>query len=385
MKIAFVVQRYGLEVNGGAELLCRLVAEHLSHYLEVDVITTCAIDYVTWRDEYVEGLSVINGVNVHRFSIDYPRNNDEFNKFSEYIFLHPHFEDDEIHWMKLQGPNSTKLLSFISNNKENYDFFIFIPYLYCTTYFALPLVKEKALLISAAHDEPPIYLSIFKHLFHSPKAFIFSTEEEKNLVHSYFHNENIIYEIIGTGINFPEWIDCEVPIKTYGNYISYLGRIDESKGCIELFQNFTSYKENTLNDIKLLLVGKPVIPIPSHPDIIYLGFLSDQEKFNILGGSKLLVMPSKYESLSMVLLEAWLCSVPVLVNGECEVLKGQCLRSNGGLWYRNYDEFTECLSVLLKYPELRIKLGENGKKYVHKNYSWNGIIDKYLSLFEKLK
>jgi glycosyltransferase involved in cell wall biosynthesis len=386
MKLAFVVQRYGLEVNGGAELLCRQIAEHLSKYFTIEIITTCAIDYVTWKNEYPEGTSRLNNVTVHRFSVDFPRHSPKFNQFSERIFQQPHTTDDEIQWMRLQGPYSTKLLEFIEKNVDSYDFFIFFTYLYCTTFFGLPLVKDKAILVSTAHDEPPIYLSIFESLFSLPKALIFSTMEERDFVNSKFKTYHILQDIIGTGIDMPHDINPDAFEQKFGlkNFIIYVGRIDESKGCKELFNYFIRYKLENPTSLKLVLLGKAVMELPDNPDIIPLGFVSEQDKYNCLMASKLLVMPSPFESLSIVLFESWYCNRPVLVNGNCEVLKGQCIRSNGGLWYTNYGEFEEGLHLLLIDVELRNKMGCSGKKFVINNYSWPIIERKYRDLIEKM-
>jgi glycosyltransferase involved in cell wall biosynthesis len=387
MKLAFVVQRYGLEVNGGAEFLCRQIAEHLSKYFSIEIITTCAIDYVTWKNEYSVGSSPLNNVTVHRFPVDYPRDNRKFNQFSESLFHQPHTIDDEIRWMRLQGPYSTKLLEFIENNANNYDYFIFFTYLYCTTFFGLPLVKDKALLVPTAHDEPPIYLSIFESFFSLPKALIFSTDEERNFVNLKFRTESIPHDIIGTGIDVPDTIDPAAFERQYGlkNFIVYVGRIDESKGCKELFDYFIRYKIENPISLKLVLLGKAVMEVPIHPDIFPLGFVSEQDKFNCIMASELLVMPSRFESLSIVLFETWNCNRPVLVNGNCEVLKGQCIRSNGGLWYSNYEEFKECLEILLKNQNVRKNLGENGKRFVNDNYRWEIVEEKYLRFINQLK
>jgi glycosyltransferase involved in cell wall biosynthesis len=125
--------------------------------------------------------------------------------------------------------------------------------------------------------------------------------------------------------------------------------------------------------------------VPNHPDILPLGFLSEQDKFNGIMASELLVMPSPFESLSIVLFEAWFCSIPVLVNGNCDVLKGQCIRSNGGLWYTNYDEFKESLVTLLKNQNIRKNLGENGKRFVNENYRWENVEGKYLTCFNSVE
>jgi len=385
-KIAFVVQRYGLEINGGAEFLCRDVAEHLSKYCNIDVITTCAIDYVTWKNEYEAGETRINGVSVKRFPVDFPRDIKRFNKCSEKVLCKIHSFEEEIEWMKLQGPYSTELFKFIEDSKDNYDFFFFFTYLYCTTFFGLPLVADKAILVPAAHDEPPIYLSIFNDLFQKPRAIMYNTKEEKDFVIQRFQNGNIPYDVAGSGVSLSEDLknnNSQMGIKE--NFITYIGRIDESKGCGELFGFFKKYKEESHSPVKLVVLGKAVMKIPSHPDIVYLGFVSEEEKYNILKNCDVLIMPSKYESLSIVLLEAWLCKKPVLVNGQCEVLKGQCIRSNGGLWYENYEEFNECLNLLLVDDNLRDQLGNKGRRFVDMHYSWETIEKKYLDLIDSLR
>ena len=102
----------------------------------------------------------------------------------------------------------------------------------------------------------------------------------------------------------------------------YIGRIDENKGCPQLFEYFLRFKRDTGSEVKLVLIGNTVLRIPSHPDIRHLGFLPEEDKFDALSGAELLVMPSFYESLSMVTLEAWALGRPVLANAHCDVLQG---------------------------------------------------------------
>lgn len=380
MRLCFVVQRYGREVNGGAESLCRAVAEHLAKYLAVDVVTTCAVDYVTWKNEYAPGVETHGGVTVRRFPVDHERDIAGFDAISGAVLCRPHSYEDEVAWMKMQGPYSTPLLAFLAEHRDTYDAFVFFTYLYCTTFFGLPLVVGRALLLPAAHDEPPIYLSIFDDLFSLPGALLYSTEEEKRFVTSKFHTDAIPSAVIGTGVDVPDGVDPSAFERKYGlgRFIVYVGRIDESKGCKELFAYFLRYRAETDAPIKLVLIGKAVMEVPDDPAIVPLGFVSDQEKYGGILASEVLVMPSLFESLSMVLLEAWQCGRPVLANGNCEVLKGQCSRSNAGLWYRNYDEFRACLDLLLGNKKLRDLMGQEGKKFVEKNYTWEIVEKKYL-------
>lgn len=388
MRIAFVVQRYGEEVNGGAELHCRQVAERLSKYFDIEVITTCAIDYISWKNEYPLGQEVLNGVTISRFAVDAPRNSSKFNKYSEKVYSNPHTEDDEIRWMKLQGPYSTTLLDFIINKKDEYDYFIFFTYLYCTTYFGLPLVKEKAILVPTAHDELPIRLGIFKKVFNMPEYIIYNTEWEKNFVQSKFKNNHIPNDVVGVGIDPIQNLNPDDFIEKYnldGRFLLYVGRIDESKGCKVLFDYFLKYKKTHENELKLVLVGKPVMNIPKNKDIISLGFVTDEDKHNAMSACHILINSSPFESLSMVLLEAWSLSKPTLVNADCRVLKDHCILSNGGLYYSNYAEFEACLDLILENNELCARMGENGRKYVEKIYRWDVVESKYLKLLDDLK
>ena len=125
MKLAVVVQRYGADINGGAELHARYAAEHLSKHAEVHVLTTCAHDYVTWRDGYPAGIETINGVPVHRFPVDHERDVKTFARWSERVFEQEHSYLDELKWLDAEGPTSRALIGHIRENREHYDYFLF--------------------------------------------------------------------------------------------------------------------------------------------------------------------------------------------------------------------------------------------------------------------
>lgn len=387
MKVAFVVQRYGLEVTGGAEFLCRLLAEHLGKYWAVEVFTTCAIDYISWKNEYLEGRDQVNGITVWRFPVDSPRNIKAFDQLTQKIYGSEHSREEEERWMELQGPCSSPLLHALQERASGYDFFIFITYLYAHTYYGLPQVKEKALLIPLAHDEPSLYLEIFEELFLLPKAIIYSTPEEAELVWKRFNNNYIPSETIGVGVTPPKDLNGKRFRDKYGlekEFILYVGRIDKSKGCQEIIDYFLRYQRETNSPLKLILIGNAVMPLPHHPNIIHLGQLSEEDKFDGLQAATATVMPSPYESFSILLLESWLTRTPVIVNGRCAVLKGQCLRSNGGLFYYNYDEFRAGLERLLRDKRLGEQLAMNGEYYVKENYSWHIIEKKYHDLLDRI-
>ncbi len=382
-RICFVVQRYGLEVNGGAELHCRQLAEHMkNHYAQVDVLTSKAIDYMTWKDEYKQNHEIINGVNVIRFSVEHERDIDEFNAINQLLYDGKLPRNRELEWVDKQGPALPKLIDYLKEHKDDYDAFIFFTYLYYQTVLGVKEVAEKAIVIPTAHDEPFLKMKIYENVFVRPKAFLYNTAEERKLINQKFKNSNIRSELGGVGVELPEDINPERFRKKYNldRFLLYIGRIDEGKNCNELFRFFQEYKKRNDSDIKLVLMGKPVIEIPKSKDIISLGFVNDQDKFDGLAAAQTLVLPSKFESLSMVVLEAMSVHTLALVNGNCEVLKGHCVKSNGALYYTNYFEFEGCLNYIFSHPKQIESMKQNAYKYVNENYQWEVITQRLKTL-----
>ena len=388
-KMAFVVQRYGAEVNGGAETLARDMVEHLSGSFDVEVLTTKAVDYITWEDSYEKELDQVHGITVRRFSVAEPRNIKRFIKSSNKVIENPnHTREQEDEWFDLQGPYTPELVKYIDSHADDYDVFVFMTYLYYTTVKGLPKVAHKAVLIPTAHDEPPVYLKTFKEIFTIPKGMFYLTHEEQEFVERQFGNKDIINNggFGGSGVEVPEKTNQNYIRDKLGitEYIVYAGRIDVSKGCKELFKFFLRYKRHSRNDVKLVLIGKPVIRIPRSKNIISLGFVSEQEKYDIMSGAKLLVMPSEFESLSIVVLEALALGVPVLCNGRCEVLKGHCVRSKAGEYYASYDEFQAMMNKMLADEYRTDQLRDNAVSYIHDNYRWDIIMNRFIEVVQRV-
>lgn len=383
MKVAFVVQRCGIEVNGGAEAHCLKVAQQMSNYWDIEILTTCALDYVSWQNHYAPGVIDISSVKVRRFLVKPQRHTTNFNNLSNQIssrIKEASLEEQEA-WMQAQGPISPDLITYVQGHKQEYDAFIFFTYLYATTYLILPLVAEKAYLAPLAHNEWTIYLSMWDKFFEKPCGFIFNTIEEQNFLKLRFPQINLQGSIAGVAVEPPSTYSAENFRRKYNlkePFLLYIGRIDPSKGCQELFDYFINLRNQKFDNIKLVLLGKSIMPIPNCPDIIPLGFVDEQTKWDALAACDLLVMPSAYESLSMVLLEAWSVSKAVLVNGKCDVLVGQCRRAQGGVWYTNKDEFIVAIEMLDE--QIRDQLGLQGKYFVEKEYVWTKIENDYLKL-----
>ncbi|HXV60762.1 MAG TPA: glycosyltransferase family 4 protein [Vicinamibacteria bacterium] len=388
LKLAFVVQRYGEDVNGGAEYHCRLVAERLASTHRVEVLTTCARDYITWANERKSGLDSVHGVPVRRFKVKRPRDPDRFGRLSQKVFLGRHSEADELSWLEEQGPLSPALVRYLRRNMGGYDYFVFFSYRYYHSYFGIHAVAPKAILVPTAEKDDVVGLSIFKKLFHLPRAIVYNSIEERQMIWSASGNQRVFGEVVGVGSRVPERTDEEAFRRRHdigGRYAVYVGRVDPNKGCRTLVHYFRRYREETGSSLILLLVGGRQMEIPEAPGIRYLGFLPDPEKWSALSGADLLIMPSALESLSMATLEAWALGKPVLANGECDVLVGQCRRANGGLYYGDYYEFREALSLLERRADLRAQLGDNGRRYYQQHYRWDVIEGKYNRILDVLR
>jgi glycosyltransferase involved in cell wall biosynthesis len=424
MKLAFVIQRYGAEVLGGSEQLCRLVAERLSAQHDVEVLTTCARDYVTWKNEYPEGSDRVRGVTIRRFATAQTRDIESFNRYSDWIFNNPHSRADEMEWLKQQGPWCPALIDHLRRNHQQYDVLIFFTYLYATTVQGLEINPGRSIVVPTAHDEPAIHLEIFKDVFTKSAALCYLTDSERQFVQRQFPDRPLLEELIGVGIDIPPHqpypkmpdrpVDDDAEAgdddngaesdagagfpshilsrgsvfrrrhRLHGPFALYGGRIDPGKGCEELLEYFATYVKEG-GAATLALMGAKLMALPEDPSVRFAGLLSESERVQALEAATIVVCPSPYESLSLLALEALAVGTPILVNGRSEVLVEHCVRSNGGLWYANRDEFVECMNVLFADARLRSTLGRNGRDYVRHNYRWDVVLGKYERIFAKVR
>jgi glycosyltransferase involved in cell wall biosynthesis len=389
LRLALVVQRYGLDIDGGAEHECRRVAEALQPFHDIEVLTTCARDYLTWKNVYRPGVDVLNGVRVRRFPVDRPRRVRAFGRYADWLYAHPHTPFDEAEWVRRQGPLALPLVEWIRGHADDHDGFVFFTYLYLPTLLGLPLVAHKAALVPTAHDERPIYLDLFRSLFRLPRALIFQVEEERAFVEQRFHTAHIPSAVIGAGVDpvveaRPERFRRATGLT--GPFLLYVGRVDVQKGCRDLVDAFFAWRRSQPGEpAKLCLMGTVAMRLPRDPGLVPLGFRTDAEKHDALAAATALVMPSPHESFSFVILEAWSQGVPVLATARSAVLLGHLGRSAGGLAYdREPGDFAQALDALLADDHLRKTLGERGRAYVEARYRWPHITRQYLEFLESV-
>ncbi len=367
MKILLVVQRYGADVVGGSESHARLVAHRLAKLHEVEVVTTTALDYWTWAPHFAPGESVDGSVHVRRFPIAAGRAA-TFKDAERHLLFEPHTLAEERTWLAAQGPHAPALLEFLHREGRGYDAILFYTYIYEPTAAGLPLVAERAGLVSTAHDEEPLRLVPYRALFQLPRAFGFLTPEERDLVHARFANGHIPHEVLGIGLDPPAEHDPSRLRERYsdrGPLVLYLGQVSEGKAVDELVADWIAYLEGGGTGT-LVLAGTPRMALPARDDVVSLGRVSEQDKYALLAAADALALPSHLESLGIVLLEAWQVGTPCLVPSANAVTSGQVARAGGGLAY-NRGRFGNALEALLRS---RAALGAAGRSYVERECAW---------------
>ena len=389
MKIAAVVQRYGTEIVGGAETLCRGVAEGLTacdH--EVEVWTTCARSYRTWANAYAEAVEKINGVVVRRFRVDRERNMEEFNAMSASLFGRPHDGEDERAWLEAQGPLSPQLLHHIHTLSGDFDRLLFFTYLYYPTVHGIHVAPGKSVLVPTAHDEAPIYLQIYESVFTKPAGIIFNTQGEADFTRQRFPRLTTNHKVIGVGIDRLEELGSgaagpdghaaatvapgkETPM------LLYAGRIEPGKGVDQMLEYLIRMRDESGRKFSVCLIGEVAMDLPPRDWIEVLGYVSEDEKIRRFRDATVLLAPSALESFGIVVLEAMAAGTPALVNAASDAAIEHCRNGDGGLYYGGYPEFKEALGLLLDDPELRATLATKGASYVRENYSWPRIIERY--------
>jgi glycosyltransferase involved in cell wall biosynthesis len=396
MRLAVVVQRYGHDVVGGAERAGREMATGLaSRGHDIDVVTSRARSYVDWADSYPAGIEEIDGVRVHRLGVRAARDPVLFGPLNARVpggnrqtALYVQRE-----WLRMQGPELVGLEDWLIERAAGFDAIAFLTYLYWPTWAGLHAVAGTVptVLHPFAHDEPPFYLSVFDLAFHLADAYAFLTEEEEALVRRRFEIEGpSVVTGLGTDLDDapPPGAIAEFR-RQYGlrdrPYLLYVGRVDASKGAVELVDFYAAYRRRHPDAPALVVLGDPVTPLPRARDVIVTGSVDEPTKDAALAGCTVFVNPSYFESFSIVLVEAWARGRPALVQARCEVLAGQARRSGGAVPYRGYAEFEAALEKVLAEPEFAAALGTNGRRYVETRYRWDSILDRYERLLASVR
>lgn len=395
-KIAFVVPWYGDNIPGGAEMELREVSSHLHNAgVPVEILTTCVKEFgADWNENfYKEGADVTSGgIPVRRFKVR-KRDAKAFDTVNAKLMSGRGVSPEEEDTFLREMVNSSDLYSYMDSHKDEYGLFVFIPYMFGTTYNGVQVCPEKSVLIPCFHDEAYSHMKRFAQVYPKAAGMVFNARPEAELAERLFSFSQSGTKTIVMGIGMDTDIKA-VPEdfrRKFGinePFIIYAGRKDEGKNVHTLVKYFSEYLKRHDTDLKLVLIGGGSIELPhdlvKNKRIIDLGFVDRQDKYNAQGAAEFLCQPSHNESFSLVIMESWLCGRPVLVHEECAVTKNFAIESNGGLYFGNYFEFEGCIDYFLENREKSAAMGQNGCRYVRENFDWSVIVQKYREFFSGL-
>jgi len=390
-KIGFVIPWHGQNIPGGAEMALREVTEHLVKAgVNIEILATCVREFTAdWNENYYKpGLTVENGIPVRRFKVR-KRNAEAFDQVNQKLMSDQRITPSEEEVFIREIVNSTDLYKYISRHQAEYDLFVYIPYMFGTTYYGCKACPEKAVLIPCFHEEAYIYMNIFKDMFSKVRGMIFNAEPEKAIAERVYDLTNVETIVPGLGMNTGLKYDADrfrYKFDIMDDFILYAGRKDVGKNIYTLIRYFEQYKKRNSGTLKLVLIGGGKVNIPQsvQRDVIDLGFVDVQDKYDAYAAALTLCQPSKHESFSYVIMESWLCGRPVLVHEACDVTKNFAVESNGGFYFDNYFEFEAQVNYYLENPVIAARMGANGCEYVKQNFDWDVVMRKYIEFFERL-
>ncbi len=384
MKIAFVCPFFGPDAAGGAEFAARSLALHFAGAgMTVEVLTTCLQDLphgITGR-HHPAGVTQDGPLRVHRFPVE-SADMSRFGLLNDLIINRvPLAEAEELQFMS-RHVSSTAMIRHMASEGHAYDFFCFIPYLFGTSCFGMAAVpRGKRVLIPCFHDEGYAALRIVHRLAASADRLVFNAPAEERFARRHFNIDPGRGVTIGLGVETSMRGDAQRFRSRFGvqdRFILYAGRRDTTKNVHTLIDYFLRYRRSRPAPLKLVLIGSAPLPGGvSSPDLVDLGFVSEQEKRDAFAAADVCCQPSLNESFSYVLMESWLGGTPCLVHECCEVTRDHVVDSHGGLWFRRASDFTGALDRLLGDEALRRAMGSAGRDYVLERYAWPHIIRRF--------
>lgn len=392
-RIAFVTPRFGSSVVGGAETLCRLLATNLTaHGTPVDIITTCAVDHLTWANALPERDGMEEGLRVRRFAVG-PRDGRVFSSLHgalQYGARLPYGE--QVRWMA----NSAWSPGALRAARE-YDWVVAMPYLFGTSFWQAVSDPDRTVLIPCLHDEPHAHQAVVLDALCSVRGLMLNAAGERDLVERLMARHRG-----GSTLRAAPWVvGCgfaDEPVPTHEEarafatrheaepgYILYAGRREHGKGVAEMFDHYATYRRMAERPRPLALMGTGDLGPPADlaPHVIDLGFVASSERPLAYAAAGVLVQPSRLESFGMVLFESWLAGTPVLVNASSDVLRRHCEISGGGLWFDDAATFSEGLSMILDDPPRAERLAAAGREYTLTDFRWSTVRDRFLSALQE--
>jgi glycosyltransferase involved in cell wall biosynthesis len=391
LRFTFVIGRYGEAILGGGEKHARDVAERLAaRGHDVRVLTTCATSYQTWRNELRLGRSTLHGVEIVREPVLVGR-------------LRP--LDDVTKWIAsrltgvralgrlwavAQGPTAPSLVDRLEGEAASRDLLIFFSLLSGLTFDGLARVGARSVLVPLVHEEPPIYTRIARETLARPAALLVNTEEEWRRIARVTGGAAALGAVVAVGREEPDPPDPSFVPPTSRPYVLILGRAGKTRPMLAVWRalqrraglpplELEGGRRVPWTEVELVTVGEPSPMYERLDRVTQLPFVDDRTRWQLVRGATALVNPSRYESLSLVLLEAWSCGRPVVVNRRCDVTVGQCRRSGGGIAIDFDDPGAGAVALAegLASAERRAAMAAGGDAYTRARYGWDRVLDAY--------
>jgi glycosyltransferase involved in cell wall biosynthesis len=420
LKFAFVTPRYGADISTGAEHACRLIAEHVCERHDVDVLTTCAGDPRTWKNEYSEGADRVRGVLVRRFGVSQVPDHIGFDALSQRLQTSPHSRAEELEWVRLHGPWSSGLLEYLKRSNRSYDALVFFGLWHPLTVHGVEIAPERSLLFPYLQLRPSLRFGIWPDVVRSVRGLGFFSEAERRLLHSYVGVRHQSEEVVGIGVDPPPQQsyprhqqdpndsitdeddagaedDSEIPDylggrgipfkrrhRLYGRFALYGGRVESDNGCEEMLEYFDTFAASD-SDVTLVLMGVKMMKVPEEAYVRLAGVIPDRERMTAYEAADVTIAPASDDLLAQPLLESLAVGTPVLASARNAAAVEHCRRGGAGLYYRNREEFVGALTLLTSNATLREKLGGNGRAYIRNHHRWDGALGRFDRLISRAR
>ena len=420
MKFAFVTPRYGADIGAGVEHACRLIAEHVCERHDVDVLTTCAADRRTWKNEYSEGSDRVRGVLVRRFGVSQVPDHIAFDALSQRLYTSPHSRAEELEWVRLHGPWSPGLLEYLKRANRSYDVLVFFGLSHPLTVHGVEIAPERTMLFPYLQLQPALRFGLWPDVVRSVRGLGFFSEAERRLLHSYLGVRHACEEVVGIGVDPPpqqayprhqqdpndsitededlgsedesetlDYLDGRgIPFKRrhrlYGRFALYGGRVESDNGCEEMLEYFDTFAASD-GDTTLVLMGVKMMKVPEEPYVRLAGIIPDRERMTAYEAADVTIAPASDDLLTQPLLESLAVGTPVLASARNAAAVEHCRRAGAGLYYGNRDEFVGALTLLTSNAQLREKLGGNGRAYIRSHHRWEGVLGRFDRLISRAR
>jgi glycosyltransferase involved in cell wall biosynthesis len=423
VKFAFVTPRYGADIASGADHGARLLAEQVCERHDIDVLTTCARDPRTWKNEFAEGADRVRGVLVRRFPVAQPHDRPAFEQLTRRLLAGPHGRAEALEWVRKRGPWSPALLEHLKRQQRSYDAIVFFSLCEPTTVYGLPIAPERSIVFPYLQWDPVLRFGLWSELLSSARAIGLFSLAERTLLREYLRVTSGSEEVVGIGIDPPpqqsyprhqqdpadtlvaddsdeapaeaqeaptdSYLDARgAPFRRrhrlYGTLALYGGRVEPDNGCEEMLEYFDSYAAAD-GDASLVLMGVKMMKVPEQRYLRLAGVLPERERMVAYEAADVTIAPASDDLMAQSLLESLAVGTPVLASARNEAAADHCRRANAGLYYADGQEFVEALRLLTRNRRLSETLGENGRNYVRQNYRWDAVVGRFERLIGRVR